>query len=437
MRTFILIWSGQLVSRIGTGATRFALLIWTYQQTDSALAMALLSFFSFLPMMVVSPIAGVWVDRLPRRRVMWLSDAGAGLATLALLALFEMDGLALWHLYTVQAIGGALEAFQQPAFTALSTQLLPKEKYARAAGLRSVAEGGSLVATPVLAGMLLPLVGIAGVMVIDLVTLGLALATLARARVPGLPRETAGRAERVFARELAGGLRYIRARPGLVGLMGIYATFNLLDALTWFSLLPALVLARTGGDEMAMAAVEGAIGSAIVVGGLLVSWRGTPRRRIHGFLGGSALSFFIGGIAMALGSTPLVWIVGVWIAALLVPVVTSSHETILQSKVPESLQGRVFSVQNMVRQAMTPAGILLGGVLAERWLEPAMHVGGALHAPLSPLVGSGPGAGIAVLFLATAILGLVVGLGGYAIPALYRVEERLPDYDATPQLQPR
>ena len=98
-RLFAIIWFGQLVSLFGTAMTRFALLIWAYQQTGAATTLALLGFFAWLPFIVISPLAGVLVDRFDRRRIMILADLGAGLSTLVILFLLLTGDLAIWHLF--------------------------------------------------------------------------------------------------------------------------------------------------------------------------------------------------------------------------------------------------------------------------------------------------------------------------------------------------
>ena len=162
MRTFTIIWFGQLVSLVGTAMTRFALLIWAYEQTGNATTVALLGFFSYTPYILVSPVAGLWVDRLDRRLVMLLADLAAGMMTLSLLVLYSNDSLQIWHLFLIQGISGAFEAFQIPAYTAATTTLMPKDYYTRASGMRSLADAGSQVLAPFLAGLLLVAVGIQG-----------------------------------------------------------------------------------------------------------------------------------------------------------------------------------------------------------------------------------------------------------------------------------
>jgi MFS transporter, DHA3 family, macrolide efflux protein len=425
MQTFIIIWFGQFISRVGTALTRFALLIWAYQQTESALAVALLGFFSFLPVILVSPFAGVWVDRLERRTVMILADSAAGLATAALLLLHVGGGLQVWHLYALVFLAGTFEAFQSPAYLAATTLLLPKEEYARASGLRSLAENGAMMLSPVLAGLLLLWLGITDVMLIDLATFLFALGTLLIVRIPPLKQRTESR----FWQEMRVGFRYIWDRPGLAGLTFAFTGMNFFAALTYFSTLPAMILARSGNSELALAWVQAALGSAGVVGAVGVSIWGGPRHKIHGVLLAAALSFLLGDMVLAVGRTLPIWVIGGLIGAIFIPVIGSSNDAIWQAKVDPALQGRVFAAKAMGGQLLAPVGYLLGGLLADRWFEPAMMAGGALAGSFGWLVGSGPGAGIALMFVLTSLLGGLMCLAAYLFPAVRNVEDDLPDHE--------
>jgi MFS family permease len=157
LRVFLLIWFGQFVSRTGTALTRFALLIWAFEQTGGATALALLGFFAFLPALLVNPLAGVLVDRLDRRICLILADLGAGLVTVALLALYQADALRLWHLYLAQFLAGTCDAIQLPAYAAATTLLLPKRHYGRGAGIALMFACTALLgATMALSGYLFP-----------------------------------------------------------------------------------------------------------------------------------------------------------------------------------------------------------------------------------------------------------------------------------------
>jgi MFS family permease len=422
MRTFLVIWGGQVVSEIGTAMTRFALLIWIYEQTGRATDVALLGFFAFVPLVVLSPFAGVWVDRRDRRLIMMLADAGAGLMTVLVLALYLTGGLRVWHLYVAEAMTGVFGAFQSPAFTAATTTLVPAEQYGRTGGLRAITMFGADSVAPFAAGIVLVSVGITGVLLIDVLTFLVAVATLASVRVPHPAAATGGATATGFGAELAAGARYLRGHRGLLGLMVIFTGINLIGTLTYLSVLPPMILARTAKNTIALASVQSTMGVAAVIGGALMAVWGGPRRKIHGVLAGGALSFLAGDLLFAIGRDLAAWLVAGFIGSLLIPVMMASDQAIWQKAVPPALQGRVLSLYYMVRRSSMPVGYLLGGVLADRVFEPAMRPEGALAPSLGWLVGVGPGAGMAAMFLFTAFAGTLMCLGGYAIPAVRDVD---------------
>lgn len=420
LHAFLIIWAGQVVSRVGTSMTRFALLIWAYQQTHNATTVALLGFFSFIPMAAASPFAGVWVDRFDRRKIMLLADLGAGVITAVLFTLHLTDQLYIWHLYLMAGLTGAFESFQSPAYLALTSTLIPEKHYARANGLRSLADSGAQVVAPFLGGLLLTTIGLDGVMRIDLLTFLAAFATLLVVRAPRVisQEETTSH----YREELRAGFAYLRHNAGLLGILVIFAAIGFFAAITWYATLPAMILARSGHDEMALATVQGVLGIGAVAGSVVISIWGGPKRKIDGVLLGVAVSFLVGDVVMAVGRSLPVWALGAALGAFFVPIISSCHDAIWQAAVPQHLQGRVFAAANMIRQAMMPGGFLLGGVLADGFMEPAMMPGGALANTFGWLVGVGPGAGIALMFIGSAMMGIAISLGAYLIPAVRRVE---------------
>jgi len=170
MRAFIIVWFGQLVSLLGTGMTQFAITIFAWEITGKATALALVGFFAFGPTVLLSPVAGAIVDRANRKLVMMLSDLVSALMTGVILLLFLAGKLQIWHLYIAGGLSGAFQAFQFPAYSAAMTMMLPKDHYARASGMLSIAESASGIVAPILAGALIALIGIGGILAIDLVT---------------------------------------------------------------------------------------------------------------------------------------------------------------------------------------------------------------------------------------------------------------------------
>ncbi|HEX7021310.1 MAG TPA: MFS transporter, partial [Trueperaceae bacterium] len=218
MRAFRLVWLGQLVSIFGTEMSAFALAIWAWQVTGEATALAMILAFTWVPLVIVSPLAGVLVDHWNRKRVLILADAGSACITLLLLAFYLGGALEVWHLFVAAALQGVFEAFQGPAFAASITLLVDKEHYSRAGGMMTLATSVSSMLAPVAAAALLAFVQLDAILLIDLVSFGLAVLTLAVTRIPQPTADPASlRRFRLF-RDVSHGFRYILARPGLLGL---------------------------------------------------------------------------------------------------------------------------------------------------------------------------------------------------------------------------
>ncbi|HSR30774.1 MAG TPA: MFS transporter [Anaerolineae bacterium] len=433
MQGFTIVWAGQVVSLLGSGMTWFALTIWAWELTGQATALALVAFFHFGPTILLSPIAGALVDRWDRKLVMMLSDLAAGLMTVIVLLLYAAGRLEIWHLYVTGALAGAFEAFQFPAYSAAVTTMVPKKQYTRANGMLSLAESAAGVFAPLAGGILLGMVGISGVLAIDVVTFVVAIGALLLVYIPQPNTTESGRkGHGSLWSESLYGFRYILERPSLLGLQLVFLASNLTASFSFTVLVP-MILAKTSNDEILLGTVQSMLGVGGVVGGLLLSLWGGPKRRIHGVLLGMTLSSLLGELVLGLGSSPVIWGIGAFFSSFFIPFINGSNQAIWQSKVAPDVQGRVFAARRLIAQLSWPIATLLAGPLADYFFEPAMASGGMLSRPLSVLVGTGPGAGMSLMFVTTGILGVLVGLGGYAVPVVRDAEDILPDYDAVPE----
>jgi len=434
MPGFVIAWVGQVVSLLGTNMSNFALTIWAYELTGSATALALVAFFYVTPMLVVSPLAGALVDRSNRKIMMMLSDLASGLATVALLILYMAGKLQIWHLYIAGAFSGTFQAFQWPAFSAAISTMLPKEHYGRADGMMSLAGTSSNIFAPLLAGALLGVIGLGGILLIDIGTFVFAIAALLVVYVPQPPRTEVGRlSQGSLWQESLYGFRYIFQRPSLLGLQIVFLLGNFISGIAFYLLAP-LILSRTGSDELVYGTVNsvGAIGG--LVGGMAMGAWGGPKRRVHGVLGGWALTGLLWSVLTGFGRGVVVWSVASFLGSFLGPIIDGSNQAIWQAKVAPDVQGRVFSIRRMIAWVSTPLAALVAGPLADQVMEPAMQEGGALTALFSPWVGTGPGAGIALVFIFAGLGTMLVGLGGYAFPAVRDAETILPDFDQASML---
>ncbi|MGD8791045.1 MAG: MFS transporter [Anaerolineae bacterium] len=432
MFAFTIVWIGQVVSLLGSGMTMFALTIWAWEITGQATALALVAFFSFGPSVVLSPLAGALVDRWDRKLVMMLSDLAAGLMTIFVWVLYASGSLEIWHLYVTGAISGAFQAFQFPAYSAAVTTMLPKEQYARANGMLSLAESAAGVFAPLAGGILLGFLGLSGILMIDVVTFVVAIGALLVVHVPQPEKTEAGReGQGSLWQESLYGFRYILARPSLLGLQLVFLAINLTASFS-FTVLAPMILARTGNDELVLGSVQSMMGVGGIVGGLLLSLWGGPRRRVHGVLLGMIFSSLLGEVILGLGAAPLAWSVGAFFVSFFIPVINGSNQAIWQAKVAPDVQGRVFATRRLIAQISAPVAMLLAGPLADYFFEPAMAGQGTMSALFGGLVGTGTGSGMALMFVVTGLLGVLVGLSGYLFPAVRNAEDILPDHDAEP-----
>lgn len=424
MRTFLVVWSGQLLSMLGTAMTQFAMIIWVWNQTQTATALVLITVISGIASLCTQPIAGPLVDRWNRKHIMIGSDLVAGLCTLSIFLLYLTANLQVWHLYLLATITGVSGAFQSLAYSAGLTTMLSKAYYTRARGMVAFAGYASVVAAPILAGTLLSRTGLLGILVIDIITFLCAVTTLLAIYIPAPAK--ADRAPDPLWRDSLTGFQFILARPGLFGLLCVAFAFSIAEALG-FLLLNPMILARTGGDEAILGSVRAAQGIGGVVGGVVASAWGGPQRRIHGVLLGFILTGLLGDAMMGLGQTTLWWLVAAFSLEVFLPVALSAYHTIWQVKVPAALQGRVFAAVAVASSLGEPLAGLVGGLVTDRLLEPAMRPGGALVSTFGWLVGVGPGAGMGLLLVVSGLLTAIVSATGYCFRSVRRVELDLPE----------
>ncbi|WP_017653090.1 MFS transporter [Fortiea contorta] len=429
MRTFMTVWFGQAVSLIGSSMTDFALTIWVWQLTGEATPLALLTFFTKLPQILFAPIAGVIVDRAPRKLLIILTDTVSAVMNITVLLLYLTQHLQMWHLYLIMAIKGTFEQFQTLAFSASISVIVPKQHYNRASSMGFLAGYGSNIVAPALASVLYLVIGIAGILMIDLTTFAIAIITVLLVQIPQPAIKSVElQTSTNIRQELSYGWHYIAARPSLLAMLVLASWF-------WFAhdigaaLYSPLILARTGNDAQILGSLASAAGIGGVIGALVVSSWGGNKRRINGVLIGM-IGAGLSKIAFGLGRSPLIWIPTQFCSSLNFPFLGSYHNAIWLAKVKTQVQGRVFATRSVVELVTSSVAFLIAGLLADRIFEPAMLPNGSLSPFLGSIFGTDKGAGIALLYFISSLGLLIVGLSGYAVRNLRDLEMLLPDHDA-------
>jgi hypothetical protein len=424
MRVFLLVWFGQLVSLIGSGLTSFALGVWVYQRTGSVTQFSLILLFAMLPGILISPIAGALVDRINRRWCMILSDSGAGITTAACALLLATGSLEIWHIYLVVSLSSVFKAFQLPAYTASTSMLVPKEHLPRASGMVQSAEACAQLISPLLAGVLLGIVQLHGVILIDFVTFLFALTTLLLVRFPDAYKAAVTEDEKsVLWREATYGWTYIVVRPGLLVLMIVFAINNFVLGLIEVLFTP-LVLTFT--SVTVLGTIQSIGGGGMLLGSVVMSVWGGPRPLIRGVFGFAFLSQLCI-LAFGLRTNAALFALANFLFFFSLPFVNGYCDAILLRKVAPDVQGRVFATINMISLSCIPLAYVVAGPLADRVFEPLMAANGLLAGSIGQIIGVGPGRGIGLLFIVMEVVVMVVTVAAYRYPRLRLVEDELPD----------
>ncbi|MBU7038675.1 MAG: MFS transporter [Theionarchaea archaeon] len=424
MRTFFVIWIGQFVSLIGSGLTGFALGVWIFLKTGSVTQFTLIALSAAVPGVLASPFAGALVDRWDRRWVMILSDCGAGICTLAIAVLLYSQRLSVWHIYLTTGVTSVLSTFQWPAYVAATTLLVPKRHLTRASGMVQTGQAVSRILSPIIAGILIVVIDIWGVLVIDFATFLFAMTTLLLTRIPSPVTTSEGAGARgSLLHEAAFGWKYIRARVGLLALLLFFAGANF--SFAFFTVLFTPMILSFASPAI-LGSVQSVGGVGMLVGGFALSTWGGPRKRVYGVVG---FGFVLGAavIMSGLRPDPVLIAAAQFAGFFTLPLINGCSQAIWQVKTPPDVQGRVFSVRAMIAWSTTPLSYLLAGPLADQVFEPMMAPGGILSASVGQVIGTGPGRGIGLMFIILGAVMVAVSSVSILYSRLRHVEDELPD----------
>ncbi len=447
LKPFIILWLTQSFSALGSAMTGFALVIWVYQGSGSALTTALLTICSYAPYILLSIFAGAVSDKWNKKIIMLVCDSFAALCTVAVFVLLKTDGLQVWHLYILNALNGLMNTIQQPASDVAVTLLTPEKYYQKTSGMRSFSNSLVTILTPVLATAVVAFAGIMAVIAFDLFTFSAAfLSLLFLIRIPESAPLSAGKeAESVEALRSAGendvtdgkaeektlsekekncpdfagnrnrknilqtakeGIDYLKANKGILWLMLFLAAINFV-ASVYEAALPAMVLSKEG--EQALGAVNTCVGIATLAGSVIVTLLPAPKSRVRVICNCLLFSMSTENFMLAFGKSPVVWCIGAILGWLFIPFMNANMDVIFRTKIPMGMQGRVYSVRNTLQFFTIPLGYLCGGLLVDQVFEPLMEAV-PQDSVLTALFGSTKGAGAAFLFFVAGIAGVVVCL---------------------------
>ena len=408
LRPYLLLWSTQSFSGLGSGMTSYALVLWLYMRSGSALQTALLSICSYAPYVLMSVFAGALSDRWNKKRTMLVCDSIAAICTVSVLVLLKTEQLCEWHLYLLNAVNGLMNTVQQPASEIAATLLIPKEYYQKTSGLRSFSQSLNSILTPIIATALFSLAGMDSVIAVDLLTFAAAFFTLLLfIRIP-----EAGGGEQPKESFLASakmGLVWIKQNPLILRLILFLSCINLV-ASTYDAVLPAMILSKPVGGETVLGIVNASAGIATLVGSFLVTLLPAPKDRVKMICLTLFISMSTENFLLAFGRTPIFWCIGAVLGWIGIPLMNANMDVIFRCTIPVGMQGRVYSCRNTMQFFTIPLGFLLGGLLVDKVFEPLMAEKVQAGSMLTDIFGSDKGSGAALLFFVIGIVGVAVCL---------------------------
>jgi DHA3 family macrolide efflux protein-like MFS transporter len=380
---FFAIWAGQALSLIGSALTQFVLLWWITDTTGSAQSLAIAGMMGLLPQALLGPLGGTLADRWNRRTIMIVADSITALSMIILIALFATNSIQIWHVYTLMFVRSSMQAFQQPAAGASTAMLVPPSWLPRVAGLNQTLAGIMSIAAAPLGALALSAFPLQGALMIDVVTALLGIVPLLIFAIPQVharDRDPSHQTGSVLG-DFKLGLRYVTARPGFVILFGVLGLV-VMTVMPTFTMTPLLVKQHFGGGVNEVALMEALGGIGIILGGVFITvWTGFKKRIVT-----MMVSFFVscGTVALtALAPSNALWLAAGWwfISGATFSTGNVPFTTIIQTQVPNDMQGRVFSLMSTVMGLAGPIGLLIAGPLGEAiGVRGVFIVGGALSA---------------------------------------------------------
>ncbi|MDD6037441.1 MAG: MFS transporter [bacterium] len=402
LRPFLILWSTQSLSQLGSAMTAFALTLWLYEQTGSSLKTATLTICSYAPYVLMSIFAGAISDRFDKKKTMLVCDLLAALSTVVVLGLYLTNRLEGWHLYAINAVSGLMNTVQQPASEVTTTLLIPKEQYQRASGLQSLSRSMISILNPLLATAVYGLAGLELVIAVDLGTFVVAfLALLLFIRIPVVASD---KRESVLALAKEG-IVFLKNTPMILTMILFLSGINLV-ASAFDGALPGFVIPNPKGGTVVLGVVTSFAGIAMIFGSLLVSILPKPRNRMRVVYLTMLISMGTENFMLAFSREPWVWCMGQVIGWVLVPVMSANYDVIFRSTVPVELQGRVYACRNTLQFFTIPVGLFLGGYMVDHIFEPFMERH-QYSETLVTLFGYGKGSGAAVVMFVLGLAGVI------------------------------
>jgi MFS family permease len=384
-RNYRLYAAGGVVSNTGTWMQRVAQDWLVLQLTaNNGTALGITTGLQFLPMLLLSPYAGLVADRFPKRRLLQVTQLMMAVPAIAL-GVLAVTGVAQpWHVYVLAFVFGVGTAFDAPARQSFVSEMVEPELLTNAVGLNSASFNVARIVGPALAGVLIAALGSGAeatgwVIILNGVSYGAVIYVLQRMRAEDLDSAELAARGKGMIRE---GMRYVRGRPDLMLVLAIVffaGTFGLNFQMT--SALMATDVYGKGASEYGLLGTTMAVGS--LAGALLAARRGRPRYRLVVL---AALAFGVVEILAGLAPTYLVFVLWTPVLGITALTMITAANATVQLGTTAMMRGRVMALYMMIFMGGTPVGAPIVGWIGETFGARWTLIGGGLGTILGVLL---------------------------------------------------
>ncbi len=403
LKDFLILWSTQSVSQLGSSITAFALTLWLYEKTGSSLSTASLTICSYAPYVLMSIFAGALTDRCSKKKTMLGCDLSAVICTIIVLILFRTNRLAVWHLYVLNVISGLMNTVQQPASEVAMTLIISEKYYQKTSGLRSLSRSLISILNPLIATALYSFIGLNGVIAADIASFIIAFtALLFFIRIP----ESKGDKRKSVLSLAKEGLVFLKENPLIMTLMLFMSGVNLV-ASAFDATLPGYVLPNLKGGSVVLGIVTSCSGVAMIIGSVTASALPKPKDRVKIIYLTMLFALGTENFLLAFSREPVLWCFGQIIGWVLVPIMNTNLDVIFRTTIPVELQGRVYACRNTLQFFTIPIGLFLGGFMVDNVCEPFMSKYGHISI-LKTLFGIGKSSGAALMMFVLGVSGSLI-----------------------------
>jgi len=423
MISFQLIAAGQLISILGSAMSNFAIGIWIWKTTGKATPFSIISVAFVFPGLLFTPIAGVLVDRWPRKWSLIFPAVISSIIMGFLLYLFWTNQVRLEYIYAGAFVMGIANSFEFPAFTSLITVMLSKEEYVKGNGYMALIESAPGILAPILAGILVTFLGIPGILLVDIVTFIIVIVVIMKTHIPSVTLEISKQSYHFIqiAKEAWEGFLFIGSRKPLLYLLLMWFFLNFFGGFSR-TLFTPYILAKTNNNTVFLGIVNSAFGiGGILAAVLLMIWKG-PKKKINGLLGGVLISFSAT-FFFAFCQNIVQFVSMALIGSFSMTFAFTFSQAIWQTKTPIQLQGRVFSARKIIAQIAEPISMGISGPLVDYVLFPLIK-----NNPVLPFwLGTGKANALALSILFGGTLCLFTVIFAISNKKIQQIESVIPD----------